>query len=55
MTSAQTVLLPGGMSAFVTVVRMGKTGSGPAANWDVEKTFFKSALMKLAQAAFTMG
>ena len=51
--SAQTVLLPGGMSVCVTVSREGEVGSGPGDSIDVEKTFARSVPMRLAQAKST--
>ena len=53
--SAQTVLLPAGMSVCVTVSREGEVGSGPAASVDVEKTFARSVSMRLMQAKLTIG
>ena len=55
MTSAQTVLLPGGMSVRTTVSREGEDGSGPRDSVDVEKTFSISVPMRLIQAKLTIG
>ena len=49
MKSAQTLLLPVGMSVCVTVSREGEVGSGPGASVDVEKTFARSVPMRLTQ------
>ena len=53
--SAQTVLLPAGMSVCVTVSREGEVGSGPGERVDVEKTFARPVPMRLMQAKSTMG
>ena len=55
MTSAQTVLLPAGMSVRLTVSREAENGSGPRDSVDVEKTFSRSVPMRLIQAKFTIG
>ena len=55
MTSAQTVLLPAGMSVRVTVSREGDNGSGARDRVDVEKTFSRSVPMRLIQAKLTTG
>ena len=55
MTSAQTVLLPAGMSVRVTVSREGEDGSGPRESVDVKKTFSRSVPMRLIQAKSTTG
>ncbi len=55
MTSAQTVLLPVGMSVCVTTSREGEDGSGPVASVDVEKTFARSVPIRLTQAKARIG
>lgn len=55
ITSAQTVLLPAGMSFRVTVSRAGEKGRGPGDSVDVEKTFSRSVPMRLMQAKSTIG
>ena len=54
MTSAQTVLLPGGISVRTTVSREGGDGSGPRVSVDVEKTFSRSVPIRLLQANLTI-
>ena len=55
ITSAQTVLLPAGMSVSLTVSREGEVGSGTGDSVDVEKTLARSVPMRLMQAKSTIG